>query len=206
MEIAIENRKEIANLTDRYGQPEVIEAVLPTDYLTSITNAGRQSEVISAIMRPNGNLISITKPFYPEDTYRLPTGGVEVGEGIESALYREILEETGLQVEIVRFVAIIRYSNNANLYNFTSYLFLVKEISGELFCHDANEQISGFKEIAPKGLESIIDHLQNIKGKFEGWAQFRTVAHKVMLNFYKKAQKTLRLRGFENDGLKRDDE
>jgi ADP-ribose pyrophosphatase YjhB (NUDIX family) len=165
---------------------------LPADYLASIINAGRKSEVVSAIIRPNGNLILITKLFYPEDTYRLPSGGIEEGEGIESALYREINEETGLQVEIVRFVAIIRYNINATSQdesvvlssNFTSYLFLVKEISGELVCNDANEQISEFKEIAPEELESIIVHLQNIKGKFEGWAQFRTVAHKVMLNFY----------------------
>lgn len=192
MEIAIENQKEINSLTDRYGQSEVIGAVLPTDYLSSITNSGRKSEVVSAIMRPNGNLILITKPFYPEGTYRLPSGGIEVGERIESALYREIHEETGLQVEIVRFVAIIRYNMNATSQdesvvlssNFTSYLFLVKEISGELVCNDANEQISEFKEVAPEEFESIIAHLQNIKGKFEGWAQFRAVAHKTMLDFY----------------------
>ncbi|MBM3238939.1 NUDIX hydrolase [Candidatus Poribacteria bacterium] len=193
MEIAFENRKEITSLTDRYGQPEIIDAILPTDYLTSITNSGRKSEVISAIIRPNGNLILITKPFYPEGTYRLPSGGIEVGENIESALYREIHEETGLQVKIVRFVAIIRYNITATSQNesvvlssnFTSYLFLVKEISGELVCNDANEQISAFKEIAPEELESIIAHLQNIKEKFEGWAQFRAVAHKAMLNFYR---------------------
>jgi len=191
MEITIENRKEINSLTNRYGQPEVINPVLPNDYLTKVTDAGRKGEVIGAIMRPNGNLISITKPFYPEGTYRLPSGGIEENESIESALHREIHEETGLQVEIVRFVAIIQYrmhsiSQDKNTtFSFTSYVFLVKEISGELVCNDADEQISGFKEIAPEKLESIINHLQNIKGKFEGWAQFRAVAHKAVLNFYK---------------------
>ena len=210
MEITIENRKEINGLTNRYGQPEIINAVLPNDYLTTITDSGRKGEVIGAIIRPNGNLISITKPFYPEGTYRLPSGGIEENESIESALHREIHEETGLQVEIVRFVAIIRYSmhpisQDENItfpFNFTSYVFLVKEISGELVCNDADEQISGFKEIAPEKLESIINHLQNIIGKFEGWAQFRAVAHEAVLDFYKNAE-TLHFRDAENDGMKR---
>ena len=161
MEIAIENQKEITSLANRYGQPKIINAVLPTHYLENIIDAGRKSEVVSAIIRPNGNLISITKPFYPEGTYRLPGGGIEEGESIESALYREIYEETGLQVEIVRFVSIIRYNIYATSQdesvtpssNFTSYVFLVKEISGKLVCNDEDEQISGFKEIAPEELE-----------------------------------------------------
>ena len=193
MEITIENRKEINGLTNRYGQPEVINAVLPNDYLTKVTDAGRKGEVIGAIMRPNGNLISITKPFYPEGTYRLPSGGIEENESIESALHREIHEETGLQVEIVRFVAIIRYSMHSTsqdenaTFSFTSYVFLVKEISGELVCNDADEQISGFKEIAPEKLASIINHLQNIKGKFEGWVfihQLRSPNHGAIASKY----------------------
>ena len=106
---------------------------------------------------------------------------MKIGESIESALHREIYEETGLQVEISRFVAIIHYSSETAQHRFTSYVFLVKEIGGELACHDVEEQISGFREIAPMELKSIIAHLQSIRGDFEEWAQFRSIAHKVML-------------------------
>lgn len=35
------------------------------------------------------------------DLYTLPGGGVEAGESLETALHRELLEETGYQVQIV---------------------------------------------------------------------------------------------------------
>jgi len=185
MEKAIDKRKEIISLANRYGQPQIVDAVLPNNYLSSVTSSGRESEVVSAIMRPNNKLISITKPFYPEGTYRLPSGGIEKGERIESALHREIYEETGLDVEIVEFVAIIRYSTRTTMFhNFTSYVFLVNEIGGDLVCNDPDEQISEFKEITAEELKNIVTHLRNIRGRFESWAQFRAVAHKAVLNYY----------------------
>ena len=36
-------------------------------------------------------------------TYSLPGGGIEIGESIEAALKREVREETGLEIEIIRF-------------------------------------------------------------------------------------------------------
>jgi 8-oxo-dGTP pyrophosphatase MutT (NUDIX family) len=36
-------------------------------------------------------------------TYSLPGGGIDIGEPIEVALKREVREETGLEIEVVRF-------------------------------------------------------------------------------------------------------
>ncbi len=173
--------EEIKHLANRYGQPEIINAALPTGLFDPMSIPDRDSEIVAAILRPTGKLILITKPFYPTGTYRLPSGGVNIGESIESALHREIYEETGLQAKILRFIAIIHYSAETAQHRFTSYVFLVKEIGGELACHDLEEQISGFREIAPIELKSIIAHLQGIRGDFEEWAQFRIVAHEVVL-------------------------
>ncbi len=189
-------QEETKQLTDRYGQPEIINAALPTGLFDPMSIPDRDSEIVAAILRPTGKLILITKPFYPTDTYRLPSGGVEIGESIESALHREIYEETGLQVEILHFVAIIHYSAETTQHTFTSHVFLVKEIGGELVCHDVEEQISGFREIAPIELKNIIAHLQSIRGDFEEWAQFRAVAHEAVLKaFYKEGNWAKWLKG-----------
>lgn len=172
---------EIENLGKTYGQPEMINALLPTGQFDPMKSK-RESEVVSVIIRPNGKLILITKPFYPADTYRLPSGGIETGEGIEEALHREIYEETGLKVQIIKFVAMVRYKTRISPNRFTSYVFLVREISGKLACLDEDEDISGYKEIDVAELPDIIAHLENLDGGYSEWGAFRAIPHKAVLN------------------------
>ena len=43
-----------------------------------------------------------------EDSWQFPQGGVEAGESIEAALYRELQEETGLAAEQVQLIAVTK--------------------------------------------------------------------------------------------------
>jgi 8-oxo-dGTP diphosphatase len=52
---------------------------------------------VKGIVRKNDHILVLVKP---DNTLDLPGGRVEYGETIESALRREINEETGLKVEI----------------------------------------------------------------------------------------------------------
>lgn len=186
---------EIKNLSERYGCPEKIEVILQfrsESFLGELVKK-RRGEVVFVIQSPNGKVLIITKTFYPAGVYRLPTGGIKDGESVESALFREVEEETGLSVEIDRFLAFIHYhlfTRSGMKSHFISYVFLVREIEGELKAQDQDEKIGIFREIDPGELEEVVWHLKNIQNdsgdtnnRWNDWGQFRTVAQEVVKRF-----------------------
>lgn len=203
-----EIQSEVAALTARYSAPPLFAEPGYDDYLRTIDMRKRPGEVCMVIRRPNGRLITSTKTFYPDDAYRLPTGGIHPGEPIYDALLRETQEETSLTVEVRRFLAIIRYQADSatssapdntgalvvdGLYVFTTYAFLLDEIGGELRAEDETEHIAGFREVAVDELPAMADHLERI-GEFEpdsaggarrygdwsAWGRFRAITHRAV--------------------------
>ncbi|HUY78431.1 MAG TPA: NUDIX hydrolase [Ktedonobacterales bacterium] len=199
-----EIQREVAALTTRYGAPPLFAEPGYDDYLHTIDMRKRPGEVCMVIRRPNGRLITSTKTFYPDDAYRLPTGGIHPGEPIYDALLRETQEETSLTVEVRRFLAIIRYQADAasplpanssalvadGLYLFTTYAFLLDEIGGELHAEDETERIAGFHEVAVDELPTLADRLERVVapqsnadrtyGNWEAWGRFRAITHRAV--------------------------
>jgi 8-oxo-dGTP pyrophosphatase MutT (NUDIX family) len=179
---------EIDSLAERYGTPLRQHAVLRGAPFTPLNSTDRVGEVCMVVRRRNGKLLTATKTFYPPDTFRLLTGGIHHGEGIEAALLREVHEETGLSVVVQRFLAWVEYRlaepNNPS-FTFVTLAFLVDEVSGELGAHDEAEQVAAFREVAVDELPLLAQTLEDaleqydheIHGSWSDWGRFRAVIH-----------------------------
>jgi NAD+ diphosphatase len=183
---------EIAELAARYGQPRRVTAELDSWQFSPLTMDDRYGEVCMVVRRPNGRLITAKKTFYPADAFRLLTGGVDHGEPIAAALLREVAEETGLDVVVRRFLAVIEYRPQLAVapssQPFATFAFLLDETDGILQAHDPGERIEAFRELEVAELPTLAETLEQvpdthddeIDGSWRDWGRFRAVAHRVI--------------------------
>jgi ADP-ribose pyrophosphatase YjhB (NUDIX family) len=176
----VSQERDLGWLRKRYGKFPLVEAVLADSDFSPVRGGGRKSEVAMAIRRPSGGILLQTKAFYPAGLFRLPTGGIKEGEDVEHALLREVHEESNLDVEIERLVAVIDHSALAGKTPFRSYMFLLRETGGTLKVNDPEEQISGWDERDLAGLERAARELRDLSGTWRRWGQFRAVALEVL--------------------------
>lgn len=182
---------EVAELAARYGAPRLVDSAIDDYFDDPIRKPDRIGEVCMVIRRPNGKVLLSIKTFYPRGAYRLPTGGIHHGEGIYDALVREAHEETGLVVEVERFLAHIRYRSAGRPADgslFHTFAFLLAERGGVLGALDTSEQIEDWREVAPRELPAVADALDDLRssgtldigGDWRTWGRFRAVVHRVV--------------------------
>lgn len=113
-----------------------------------------KGRTVAAIVEfPNGSILLVkrsTPPF--KDYWALPGGKVNAGETVEHAIVREVKEETGLNVEIMKKTGEYHEKGiqNGMKYDYHPACFLVRPIGGKLRRQEGEiEQISlfSFKEI-----------------------------------------------------------
>lgn len=187
-------QREVESLTARYGMPVARVVSVGTVAFWEHHTSNRTSEVCMVVRRRNGHLLTARKTFYPGDTYRLMTGGVEPGEQVIDALVREIYEETGLEVAIRRFLAVVAYypedavSRGDCATRFVSFAFLIDEIAGTLGATDPNERLAAYREIMPAELPTLADHLDRLSDvhdedlgeNWREWGRFRAIIHRAV--------------------------
>jgi ADP-ribose pyrophosphatase len=191
---------ELQQLTTQYGAPEQDgQQALPLVRAETIRTGGkfdplsktdRYGEVCMVVRRKNGRLLTMTKTYYPQHSYRLLTGGINHGEGVLHALLRETREETGLDVSITRFLVAVSYSLPEAPEHpiFYTFAFLLNEQNGILESLDEDEKVENFREITPAELPTLAQHLDHLNtsfvkelvGQWNEWGQFRAIIHRLV--------------------------
>lgn len=182
--------QEIDALAAHYGEPLRHVAALQDSNFSPMTKDDRMGEVCMVVRRTSGHLLTARKVYYPPGISRLLTGGVGYGESIESALLRETYEETGLQVAVRRFLAIVSYRLAAadEPLGFATFAFLLAETGGRLAPQDESEQISDFCPVLPADLPTLAAKLAALPDQYEAeflstwrvWGQFRAATHRAV--------------------------
>jgi len=183
--------QQITTLAGQFGMPKRVVVELDGWPFDPLDRTDRYGEVCMVIRRPNGKLLTAIKTYYPPGCYRLLTGGVDHGENIVDGLLREVDEETGLDVGIRRFLAVIEYrlaAPDAPPISFATFAFLLDESGGVLEVRDLHERHADFREIDPSELLALAAHLAaapdafdaEIGGSWRDWGRFRAVVHRTV--------------------------
>ena len=182
-------RSEVAALAGRLGRPITREIALDDIAFDPVGNPSRFAEVCMVVRRPTGHVLLSIKTFYPRGAYRLPTGGIDQDEPIFDAVVRETREETGLTVDVTRFLAAITYRDGpAGPPVFHTFAFLLDDPSGAPVTPlDEHEQIESYIEVPVSSLPQVADRLAGIPAdgapgipNWDAWGRFRSHAHRVV--------------------------
>lgn len=155
---------------------------------------GRKHDVTMFIEKsgaPN-QFVCIQKPYYKNSgIYRAPSGGIELDESIEDGLKREMLEETGLEVIISKFILKIRTlftSPDGNeKQDWTSYIFYGMDLSGDMVTRDPREIF----EVKLCHRNEMLGDISE-KMKTSGWGGFEyraAVTHEALTHISSLAEK-----------------
>jgi ADP-ribose pyrophosphatase YjhB (NUDIX family) len=128
-----------------------------------------QLAVSAAIFRGDEILLVRRARSPAKGLYSLPGGRVEFGETLHAALHREVMEETGLQIEIVGLSGWREALPDApGRGHYLIMSFAARWVAGEPVL---NEELDDFKWLAPEatgalrltdGLEAILQSAQRL--------------------------------------------
>lgn len=100
-----------------------------------------RSHDITVFIRRDDRFAVIAKPGYPKDAWRAPSGALKPGEALETGAKREAFEETGLEIELERYLLRIdaTFWYGAETEPWHTQIFAARWVSGEIEPHDTHE-------------------------------------------------------------------
>jgi ADP-ribose pyrophosphatase YjhB (NUDIX family) len=135
----------VEEIEAKLGKPQVLhleheigEAELA--FVRATQKHGRAHDITLFIFNDD-RLALIRKPMFRRPIFRAPSGGLEPGESFEEGARREALEETGLDIELERYLLRIhvRFTGDDDYLDWTSHVFVARAVRGRLEAQDKTE-------------------------------------------------------------------
>lgn len=182
------NSEEMRSLVERYGEPRKNRFSasfldFECQFVKQSRNKGRLHDVTCFIRESTGDYVVIQKHQYANSgIYRAPSGGASFGEPIEEAIHREMKEETGLQIRLVRFVLdlTLDIQCEGELIQWRSLVFLAEPVAGDMKPIDTHEIF----DVGVMSREQLLGDVDRLMVE-SGWGGF---AYRAFLTreFFKK--------------------
>ncbi len=135
----------VARAAAAYGQPESAAFSFPVgdkeyNFIRSTQRNGRRHDVTAYIFKGD-EVIVIAKHFYPPGMYRAPSGGLQPGETLEAGLAREVMEETGTEIVLEKFLlrSSVQFTNREGVIDWMSLVFRARYLQGDFNFTDKRE-------------------------------------------------------------------
>jgi len=121
----------LAPVRAHFGVPAVLRwdgEISDVEWTIATHNPVRTHDVTLFILDPGRRLALIRKPHFTEDVWRPPGGGIHPGEDFADGALREALEETGLHVELRRYLVDARalFTNAGRELHWRTHVFLAE--------------------------------------------------------------------------------
>jgi 8-oxo-dGTP diphosphatase len=134
----------LAPLRERFGDPTPLEwngDISDPEWALATYNPARTHDVTLFILGPEDRLALIRKPHFTEGVWRPPGGGVKPGEDAAAGAVREALEETGLSVELERYLVATNavFRNGGRELHWRTHVLLARTDDDELSPSDPAE-------------------------------------------------------------------
>jgi ADP-ribose pyrophosphatase YjhB (NUDIX family) len=131
-------------MRERYGEPKLLEwegEISEYEHGLATYNPKRMHDVTLFILDPDERIALIRKPQFEPGVWRPPGGGIKAGEDFEVGVQREALEETGLRVELQRYLvaAEARFLYEPNDVPWRTHVFLATTTDDHVAPQDLEE-------------------------------------------------------------------
>lgn len=145
----------------------LIMTIRDQDFLPNVpvvdTSNFREREAVRAVLiNDAGNVILLSA--FKHGYHKLPGGGIDDNESIETALARELMEEVGCKAEIVTELGmIIEYRDSMRLKQI-SYCYLAEQLGEQVESALEEDEIAeGLQEMKVDSINEAVKLLENDK-------------------------------------------